>query len=112
MDHERNIIRYLDGEMNEDEVRRFEEELAKDAALAGLVAEIERLQKLAGRVFATESDPETELDEKIRQDIRKAVQAFRKREKRFQVDKVWRIFKQSPQLMCLYKMTPLKKGQP
>ncbi len=78
MDNDRNIIRYLDGEMQDEERRQFEKEIEKDPALAGLLDEIANLQNLAARALQMEGDPEISLSEDIRREIREMVQEFHK----------------------------------
>ena len=77
MDHDKRIIRYLDGEMQEEELRLFEQELEKDPDLARQTGEVRKLQDLARKAVEAESDPETGLDEEIRREIRTAVQEFK-----------------------------------
>ena len=80
MDHEKKIIRYLDGEMPEEELRLFEKEMAMDPDLSQQVAEFRRLQDLARKTPEAEEDPETELDDKIRGEIRTTVREFKEGE--------------------------------
>ena len=77
MDHDKKIIRYLDGEMQAEEVHQFEEEIMKDPSLAGLVEEIRNLQDMAKKAIGSEGDPEAGLDEEIRKEIRDMVKEYR-----------------------------------
>ena len=79
MDHDRDIIRYLDGEMLGDELLEFENKIEQDSGLGRLVEEIRNLQDLARKSIGYEGDPEQELDEDIRNEIRSLVREFKEK---------------------------------
>ena len=74
---EKNIIRYLDGEMKEDERLEFEKEISGNPDLAKKVETFRNLQKLAGKAMRQADDPEESLDQETREEIRQAVIDFK-----------------------------------
>ncbi len=78
---DKNIIRYLDGEMPEDEKLRFEEKMSRNPELARKVKEIRKLQELAGKALRKEEDPEENLDQETRDEIRQSVDDFKEEDK-------------------------------
>ena len=79
MDNDRDIIRYLDGEMLGDELLEFENRMEQDSGLGRLVEEIRSLQDVARKSIGYEGDPEQELDEDIRNEIRSLVREFKEK---------------------------------
>lgn len=77
MTDDKNIIRYLDGEMAEDERLAFEIEISENPDLAKAVESIRKLQKLAGKALRQTDDPEANLDQGTREEIRQAVLDFK-----------------------------------
>lgn len=77
MTDDKNIIRYLDGEMAEDERLAFEKEISGDPDLAQKVEVFRKLQKLAGIALSQADDPEVNLDQGTREEIRQAVLDFK-----------------------------------
>ncbi len=77
MTDDKNIIRYLDGEMTADERLAFEKDISKNPDLAKEVETIRNLQKLAGRAMGRTDDPEQSLDQETREEIRQAVIDFK-----------------------------------
>ncbi len=71
------IIRYLDGEMPEDEKLRFEEEISSNSRLAKRVDQVRKIQELAVKAAGRADDPEERLDPETRKGIRQAVIDFR-----------------------------------
>jgi anti-sigma factor RsiW len=78
---DRNIIRYLDGEMKEDERLEFEKKISGDPDLAEKVETFRNIQKLAGKVMNRADDPEDRLDKETREEIRQAVIDFKEGKK-------------------------------
>ncbi len=78
---DKNIIRYLDGEMTEDERLEFEKEISGNPDLAKKVEEFRNLQNLAGRAMRQADDPEDNLDQETREEIRQAVIDFKEGKK-------------------------------
>jgi tetratricopeptide (TPR) repeat protein len=78
---DKNILRYLDGEMMEDERLKFEKEISANHDLAKEVEIIRNLQKLAGKAMRQADDPEAGLDHMTREEIRQAVIDFKDRGK-------------------------------
>jgi tetratricopeptide (TPR) repeat protein len=74
---DKNIIRYLDGEMPEDEKLRFEEEISGSPELAEKVEQFRLFQKLAGKAARKVNDPENGMDGQTRDEIRRAVKDFK-----------------------------------
>jgi tetratricopeptide (TPR) repeat protein len=74
---DRQIIRYLDGEMTEAEKLEFEHKISGNPGLAEKVETFRKLQKLAGRAVWQAEDPEAGLDGGTREEIRKAVEDFK-----------------------------------
>jgi tetratricopeptide (TPR) repeat protein len=74
---DKNIIRYLDGEMPEDEKLRFEKEISTNTGLAKRVDQYRKIQQLAGKAFHRADDPEEGLDPQTREKIRRAVKDFK-----------------------------------
>ncbi|KPL15014.1 MAG: hypothetical protein AMS26_08810 [Bacteroides sp. SM23_62] len=74
---DKNIIRYLDGEMPEDEKLRFEEAISSNTGLADRVEQLRKIQKLAGKAAGKADDPEVRLDQETRQEIKQAVNDFK-----------------------------------
>ncbi len=77
MTDDKNIIRYLDGEMAEDERLAFEMEISENPDLAKAVESIRNLQTLAGKALRQTDDPEANLDQGTREEIRQAVLDFK-----------------------------------
>ena len=77
MRDEKTIIRYLDGEMPEDERLAFEKEISGNPDLADEVEKLRDLQKLAGKAINQGDDPEENLDPGTRENIRQAVIDFK-----------------------------------
>ncbi|MEE9461019.1 MAG: tetratricopeptide repeat protein [Bacteroidales bacterium] len=71
------IIRYLDGEMTEDERFEFEKEISGNPDLAKKVEAFRNLQKLAEKAMRQADDPEDNLDQETREEIRQAVIDFK-----------------------------------
>ena len=74
---DKNIIRYLDGEMTEDERLGFEKETSGNPDLAKKVETFRNLQKLAEKAMRQADDPEDNLDQETREEIRQAVIDFK-----------------------------------
>ena len=74
---DKNIIRYLDGEMTEDERLEFEKEISGNPDLAKKVETYRNIQKLAGTAVSKVEDPEESLDQETREEIRQAVIDFK-----------------------------------
>jgi len=77
MTDDKNIIRYLDGEMAEDEKLAFEKEISGNPDFAQKVETFRKLQKLAGKALRHADDPEANLDQGTREEIRQAVLDFK-----------------------------------
>jgi tetratricopeptide (TPR) repeat protein len=77
MTDDKNIIRYLDEEMKEDERLEFEKEISGNPDLAKKVETFRNLQKLAGKTMRQADDPEDSLDQETREEIRQAVIDFK-----------------------------------
>lgn len=77
MADDKQIIRYLDGEMRDDERREFEKKISENPGLAEEVDNYRNLQKMAGKVLGQADDPEDNLDDDTRQEIRQAVIDFK-----------------------------------
>jgi hypothetical protein len=77
MTYDKNIIRYLDGEMAEDEKLAFEKEISGNPDFAQKVETFRKLQKLAGKALSQVDDPEANLDQGTREEIRQAVLDFK-----------------------------------
>jgi tetratricopeptide (TPR) repeat protein len=77
MTDDKNIIRYLDWEMEEDERLSFEKEISGNPDLAEKVEAFRNLQKLAGKAIRQADDPEESLDKETREEIRQAVMDFK-----------------------------------
>ena len=77
MTDDKNIIRYLDGEMTEDERLEFEKKISRNPDLAKEVEAIRNIQKLAGKAMRQAEDPEDSLDPETREEIRQAVIDFK-----------------------------------
>jgi len=74
---DKNIIRYLDGEMTKDEKLEFEKDISENPDLAKEVESIRNLQELAGKAMRQTDDPEESLDQETREEIRQAVIDFK-----------------------------------
>ena len=77
MTDDKNIIRYLDGEMTADERLDFEKEISGNPDFAQKVETFRKLQKLAGKALRQVDDPEANLDQGTREEIRQAVLDFK-----------------------------------
>ncbi len=77
MSDEKIIIRYLDGEMTEDEMLAFEKEISGNPGLAEEVEKLRELQNMAGKAMKRRDDPEENLDPGTREEIRQAVIDFK-----------------------------------
>jgi len=77
MTDDKNIIRYLDGEMVQEERLAFEKEISENSDLAKKVENLRNLQKLAGKAMRQTDDPEAHLDQETREEIRQAVIDFK-----------------------------------
>jgi tetratricopeptide (TPR) repeat protein len=78
---DKNIFRYLDGEMSEDERLEFEKEISGNPDLADEVETFRNLQNLAGKAMRQADDPDESLDQETREEIRQAVIDFKEGEK-------------------------------
>ena len=78
MSDEKIIIRYLDGEMTEEERLAFEKEISGNPGLASEVEKLRELQRMAGKAMKQDDDPEGLLDQGTREEIRQAVIDFKK----------------------------------
>ncbi len=74
---DKNIIKYLDGEMTDDERLKIEKEISRNPDFANEVETIRNLQKLTGKAIRLADDPEESLDQKTREEIRQAVIDFK-----------------------------------
>ena len=81
MADDKEIIRYLDGEMRDDERREFEKKISENPGLAEEVESIRKLQKLADKALGQTDDPEDKLDEETRREIQQAVLDFKEGDK-------------------------------
>jgi tetratricopeptide (TPR) repeat protein len=77
MTDDKNIIRFLDGEMDEDERLEFEKKISGDPDLAEKVKTFRNIQMLAGKAMNQADDPEDSLDQETREEIRQAVIDFK-----------------------------------
>jgi len=77
MNDDQNIIRYLDGEMEEDEKLAFERKISGNQDLAQKVEAFRNIQKLAGKAMRRTDDPEESLSQETREEIRQAVLDFK-----------------------------------
>lgn len=77
MKDDQNIIRYLDGEMAEDERLAFERKISGNQDLAQKVKAFRNIQKLAGTAMQQTDDPEGSISQESREEIRKAVMDFK-----------------------------------
>jgi len=77
MTDDKNIIRYLDGEMVQEERLAFEKEISENSDLAKKVENLRNLQKLAGKAMKQTDDPEAHLDQGTQEEIRQAVIDFK-----------------------------------
>jgi hypothetical protein len=77
MTDDKNIIRYLDGEMTADERLDFEKEISGNPDFAQKVETFRKLQKLAGKALSQADDPEANLDQETLEEIRQAVLDFK-----------------------------------
>jgi len=77
MTDDKNIFRFLDGEMKEDERVEFEKKISGNPDLAEKVETFRNIQMLAGKALRQADDPEDNLDEETRQEIRQAVIDFK-----------------------------------
>jgi tetratricopeptide (TPR) repeat protein len=74
---DKQIIRYLDGEMTQPEKLEFEKAVSADPDLAEKVETFRELQELAGKVIGRAEDPEESLDSRTLDEIHKAVLEFK-----------------------------------
>ncbi len=74
---DKDIIRYLDGDMTEDERLEVEKEISGNPDLARKVETFRNLQKLAEKAMRQADDPEYNLDQETREEIRQAVIDFK-----------------------------------
>ncbi|NOR33654.1 MAG: hypothetical protein GQ579_03120 [Bacteroidales bacterium] len=81
MTDDKNIIRYLDGEMKEDERLEFEKKISGDPDLAEKVETFRNIQMLAGKAMNQADDPDDSLDQETREEIRQAVIDFKEGKK-------------------------------
>jgi tetratricopeptide (TPR) repeat protein len=109
MSDDRNIIRYLDGEMTKDERLDFEKKISENPDLAKEVETIRKLQRMAGNVLGQAEDPEQDLDPETREEIRQAVIDFKEGRQNALPDEVEYTIRDARQA---YEQRKEKGGQP
>lgn len=75
---ELRIIKYLDGEMSGEELRKFEEEIRMNPQLAEEVNKFRQIQDLARRLLSDQEEQDKDLDQAVQKEISEAVEEFKK----------------------------------
>ncbi len=75
---ELRIIQYLDGEMPEEDLRNFEEEIRMNPLLAEELEKYRQVQSLAQKLLGDQDEKDKEPGRAVQEEIRQAVNEFKK----------------------------------
>lgn len=75
---ELRIIQYLDGEMPEEDLRNFEEEIRMNPLLAEELEKYRQVQSLAQKLLGDQDEEDKEPGRAVQEEIRQAVNEFKK----------------------------------